>query len=120
MSTGAGEKAAQVHDDFFHAIMPMLIVNDGTLICMSTPFGKRGHFFEEWLGSNKDWKRIEITADKCPRITAEQLEAQKRSLGDMFFRIDFSYIPIADPIKGPFVQDRDFFIAADLGQFEDC
>lgn len=83
------DEAAQVNDDFYHAILPMLIVNDGQLVLMSTPFGKRGHFFEEWENGNPDWKRIQITADLCPRITAEQLEAQKRSLGDMYYRQEF-------------------------------
>ena len=83
------DEAAQVSDDFYHAILPMLIINDGQLICMSTPFGKRGHFFEEWINGSEDWKRIEITADKCPRIAEEQLEAQRRSMGDMFYRQEF-------------------------------
>ncbi len=83
------DEAAQVSDDFYAAILPMLIVNNGQLVCMSTPFGKRGHFFNEWESSGATWKKIEITADKCPRITAEQLEQQKQSLGDMFFRQEF-------------------------------
>lgn len=83
------DEAAQVRDEFYQAILPMLIINNGTLICMSTPFGKRGHFFEEWVAGGPEWKKIEITAEMCPRITAEQLEAQQRSLGDMFFRQEF-------------------------------
>ena len=83
------DEAAQVRDEFYQAILPMLIVNDGALICMSTPFGKRGHFFTEWVDGGSEWRRIEITAHKCPRITPEQLEQQQRSLGDMFFRQEF-------------------------------
>jgi len=83
------DEAAQVDDDFYHAILPMLIVNDGSLISMSTPFGKRGHFFEEWENGGDNWKRIQIPANLCPRITDEQLEAQRRSLGDMFFQQEF-------------------------------
>ena len=83
------DEAAQVSDDFYHAILPMLIVNNGILIMMSTPFGKRGHFFEEWENGGSRWKRIQIPADMCPRITEEQLEAQRRSLGDMFFQQEF-------------------------------
>lgn len=83
------DEAAQVSDEFYQAILPMLIINNGTFIMMSTPFGKRGHFFEEWAAGGADWQRIEITADMCPRITEAQLEAQRRSLGDMFFRQEF-------------------------------
>ncbi len=83
------DEAAQVSDEFYTAILPMLIINDGQLVCMSTPFGKRGHFFDEWEGGGPEWKKIEITADKCPRITPEQLEQQKRSMGEMFFKQEF-------------------------------
>jgi hypothetical protein len=83
------DEASQVKDDFYYAILPMLIINNGAFIAMTTPYGKRGHFFNEWTDGGEDWKRIEIPASKCPRITPEDLERQKRSLGSMFFRQEF-------------------------------
>lgn len=83
------DEASQVSDEFYQAILPMLIINKGQLICMTTPYGKRGHFFEEWVNGGDDWKRIQITAQQCPRMTEEQLEQQRRSMGDMFFRQEF-------------------------------
>ena len=83
------DEAAQVSDDFYQAILPMLIVNQGTMICMSTPFGKRGHFFNEWQNGGSDWQRIQVEATQCPRMTVEELERQKRAMGDMFFRQEF-------------------------------
>ncbi len=83
------DEAAQVSDEFHAAIMPMLIINDGQLISMSTPFGKRGFFHEAWENGGDEWKRIRVTAGECPRITPEQLEQQRRALGDMFYRQEF-------------------------------
>ncbi len=83
------DEAAQVKDDFYQAILPMLIINDGTFIAMSTPYGKRGHFFEEWTNGGDEWRKIAVTAEQCPRITPEKLEQQRRSLGDMFFRQEY-------------------------------
>ena len=83
------DEAAQVKDEFYQAILPMLIINDGAFIAMSTPYGKRGHFFEEWTNGGDEWKKIAITAEMCPRITPEKLEQQRRSLGDMFFRQEY-------------------------------
>ncbi len=83
------DEAAQVSDAFYQAILPMLIVNQGTMICMSTPFGKRGHFFNEWQNGGSDWQRIQVEATQCPRMTVEELERQKRAMGDMFFRQEF-------------------------------
>lgn len=42
------DESARVSDDLYRAVRPMLAVSNGRLILMSTPFGKRGHFFEEW------------------------------------------------------------------------
>ena len=83
------DEASQVSDEFYQAILPMLIINKGQLVCMTTPYGKRGHFFEEWVNGGDDWKRIQITAQQCPRMTEDQLEQQRRSMGDMFFRQEF-------------------------------
>lgn len=83
------DEAAQVKDEFYQAILPMLIINKGQLICMTTPYGKRGHFFNEWTGGGDEWKRIAITAEECPRMMEEDLERQRRSMGDMFFRQEF-------------------------------
>lgn len=83
------DESAQVGDDLFQSVLPMLIVNDGAFIAMSTPFGRRGHFYAEWAAGGNEWKRVEVTAEQCPRITAEQLEAQRQSMGDLFFQQEF-------------------------------
>lgn len=98
------DEAAQVSDEFYQAILPMLIINQGQLVCMTTPYGKRGHFFEEWTNGGDEWKRIEITATECPRMTAEQLEQQRRSMGDMFYRQEFE-CQFVDTVEQTFSYD---------------
>lgn len=98
------DEAAQVSDEFYQAILPMLIINKGQLVCMTTPYGKRGHFFEEWTNGGDEWKRIEITAAECPRMTAEQLEQQRRSMGDMFYRQEFE-CQFVDTVEQTFSYD---------------
>jgi hypothetical protein len=96
------DEASQVKDDFYYAILPMLIINNGVFIAMTTPYGKRGHFFHEWTNGGADWKRIEITAAQCPRISPEELERQRRSLGGMFFRQEFccEFVETVDTVFG--------------------
>src|SRR5215813_7298941 len=53
------------------AVRPMLAVSRGRLIALSTPFGKRGFFFEEWSDAARAWERIRITAEECPRISPD-------------------------------------------------
>ena len=96
------DEASQVKDEFYYAILPMLIINNGTFVAMTTPYGKRGHFFNEWINGGDDWKRIEIPATKCPRISPEELERQRRSLGSMFFRQEFNceFVETTDQVFG--------------------
>ena len=41
----------------------------GRLITLSTPAGKRGWWWEEWR-SDRPWRRFEVPASQCPRISA--------------------------------------------------
>ena len=83
------DEAARVDDDLYFAIRPMLAVSGGRLVLMSTPHGKRGHFFEAWENGGDEWKRIEIPASKCPRITSAFLEEERRQMGDWWFRQEY-------------------------------
>ena len=42
------DEASYVDDELYRSIRPMLAVSGGRLILLSTPFGKRGHFYETW------------------------------------------------------------------------
>jgi hypothetical protein len=83
------DEASRVDDDLYRAVRPMLAVSGGGLILMSTPFGKRGHFFEEWTAGGSDWKRVEVPAIQCPRISKEFLAEERRSLGEVWFRQEY-------------------------------
>lgn len=84
------DEAAQVDDAMTAAIRPMLAVSNGRLILMSTPFGRRGHFFEAWTnGSDDDWDRIEIKATECPRISPEFLAGELKALGPMLYAQEY-------------------------------
>lgn len=82
------DEASRVDDDLYFSIRPMLAVSDGKLILMSTPWGKRGHFFHEWTEGEK-WERVKITAEECPRISKEFLEEERKSLGEWFFMQEY-------------------------------
>ena len=83
------DEAARVVDELYFSVRPMLAVSGGRLILMSTPFGKRGHFFEEWTNGGESWERIMITAHDCPRISPEFLEEERQALGDWWFRQEY-------------------------------
>jgi hypothetical protein len=67
----------------------MLAVSDGTLWLMSTPFGKRGFFHEAWANGGDEWTRVAVPATECPRIKADFLEEERRTLGERWFRQEY-------------------------------
>jgi hypothetical protein len=79
------DEAARVPDDLYRAVRPMLAVSGGRLICLSTPYGKRGFFHDAWARGGSDWARIEVPADRIKRITLKFLEEELRALGDSWF-----------------------------------
>lgn len=82
------DEAARVPDDLYRAVRPMLAVSGGRLIALSTPFGKRGWFHEEWLGSNP-WHRVRVTAEECPRISPPFLAEERQALGERWYRQEY-------------------------------
>jgi hypothetical protein len=82
------DEASRVPDDLYHAVRPMLAVSQGRLMCLSTPWGKRGFFFQEW-SEGHGWLKIHITAEQCPRISAEFLEEERRSLPAWVFESEY-------------------------------
>ena len=83
------DEASRVPDDLYKAVRPMLAVSRGSLICMSTPYGKRGFFYEAWANGGDDWHRFEIPAEKVPRIQPAFLAQERRCLGDSWFRQEY-------------------------------
>jgi hypothetical protein len=82
------DEAARVDDGLYYAVRPMLAVSGGRLMMLSTPFGKRGVFFEEWT-DGEGWERYEVPASECPRIPSAFLEEERRSLPDWVYRQEY-------------------------------
>ena len=82
------DEAARVADELYFAVRPMLAVSGGALIMLSTPYGKRGVFYEEWTGGH-GWERYEVPASQCPRISEGFLEEERRVLPSWVFRQEY-------------------------------
>ena len=83
------DEAARVSDELYLAIRPMLAVSGGTLWLMSTPFGKRGFFYETWANGGPEWERVRATGYECPRIPRAFLEEEKEQMGERWFRQEY-------------------------------
>lgn len=89
------DEAARCDDELLSATRPMLATSNGRLIALSTPFGKRGWFFDAWTGSD-DWHRTKVAASECPRITQKFLDEELRELGQQRFNEEYG-LAFLDP-----------------------
>jgi hypothetical protein len=95
------DEAARVGDEIYLAMRPMLAVSNGTLWLMSTPFGKRGFFYETWIDGGDDWERVRVPAEECPRIRREFLEEERRTMGERWYRQEYE-CEFVDTVGGIF------------------
>lgn len=82
------DEASRIPDALYYSVRPMLAVSGGRLICLSTPFGKRGFFYEAWEGAGA-WEKTKITADQCPRISQEFLQEERETLGEYWYAQEY-------------------------------
>jgi hypothetical protein len=83
------DEASQVEDSMYKALRPMLAVSGGDLWLMSTPYGKRGFFYECWEHGGPEWLRVSVKATECPRIAASFLEEERREMGTAWFQQEY-------------------------------
>jgi hypothetical protein len=95
------DEAARVEDEIYLAIRPTLAVSRGTLWLMSTPFGKRGFFYETWANGGPDWERVRVPAEECPRIARAVLDEELRTMGERWFRQEYE-CEFVDSVSGIF------------------
>jgi hypothetical protein len=82
------DEAARVPDELLAATRPMLAVSNGDLFALTTPAGKRGWFYDQWM-RGVGWQRISIKSTECARISKEFLEQEREQLGPMMFAQEY-------------------------------
>jgi hypothetical protein len=107
------DEAARVPDSLYYSVRPMLAVSGGKLVCLSTPFGKRGLFHKEWT-EGQGWEKIQVTAAQCPRISEEFLAEERRTMPKAWFDSEYSCL-FTDTVDSIFLQaDIDAAMSADV------
>src|SRR5262249_29588723 len=95
------DEAARIEDELLAALRPMLATKNGRLVALTTPFGKRGWFYEAWTGGDQAWHRVRVPATDCPRITKEFLAEELRELGAQRFSEEYG-LEFLDPDEAVF------------------
>jgi hypothetical protein len=111
------DEAARVVDDLYFAVKPMLAVSRGRLLALSSPFGRRGWFFNEWEGG-QGWHKYTIKATECPRISPEFLESERQSMPRNWFESEYlcKFVEAEDSVFG--YDDVMAAISADIEPLE--
>jgi hypothetical protein len=82
------DEAAHVQDALYRAVRPMLAVSNGRTVLLSTPWGRRGFFYEAWF-RGRDWLKIEVPATQVSRISPAWLEQERLEREDAYFRREY-------------------------------
>lgn len=82
------DEAARIPDSLVAAVRPTLATTNGRLIALSTPAGRRGWFFTQWV-DGEGWSRASVKATDCPRITSEFLADERRELGEFIYLSEY-------------------------------
>jgi len=104
------DEASRVPDQLYGAVTPMLMVSrasglGGRIGLLSTPFGKRGFFYEEWIAGR--YKRFRAPWTECPRIKPEDVELERKRHGDLWVQQEYE-LAFLDQVQGGFF-DADAF-----------
>lgn len=83
------DEASRVEDSMYYALRPMLGVGKGDLWLMSTPFRKRGFFFEIWEHGEPEWFKLKASAEENPRVDAAFLAEELVELGEDLYRREY-------------------------------
>lgn len=82
------DEAARVPDDIFASVLPM-VASDGAIWALSTPWGRRGWFFEAWEDRTGLWESHKVTVHESGQYDAGRIAEVKAALGSFVFASDY-------------------------------
>jgi hypothetical protein len=83
------DEASRVPDDVYHAALPFLAATDGHLWLMSTPKGKRGFFYREWISPESGFHKVHSNVEEAPHIKRSFLDKQRATTPHEVFREEY-------------------------------
>ena len=82
------DEASRIDDSLISAVTPMLATTNGDLMALTTPFGKRGWFYDQWRNGT-GCERTRKTAADCPRISEAFLAKERHRLGPLMYSQEY-------------------------------
>jgi len=94
------DEASRMPDSLYGACMPFLATSNGALALLSTPWGRRGFFYDSYVHRD-EWHYVEVPATKCTRIDPTFLAEQRRKTGEWFYQQEWE-CQFNDSVTGAF------------------
>lgn len=82
------DEASRVDDDIFASVLPM-VASDGAIWALSTPWGRRGWFFELHEDERSGWERHKVTVYESAQYDAERIAEMRATVGSFAFASDY-------------------------------
>jgi hypothetical protein len=106
------DEAARIPDDTYQFLSATRATTRGALVALSTPWGKRGWFWEQWKrcqeaqeqGQPEPWHRVRVTAEQVDRIAPEWLEGERQDIGERMYSQEYG-CQFVDTIDAVFAYD---------------
>ena len=88
------DEAARLSDDLIAAVRPMRARKpEARFAMLSTAWSRTDPFWTVWSNGDPSWLRLKATADVCGLYSEEQLEQERRALGEIAFNREYLGIP---------------------------
>jgi hypothetical protein len=78
----------------------MLAVSGGRIAALSTPFGRRGWFWEAYQ-TDPSWRKWIITAEQAPRVLPFMEQERKNGMPERYLEQEF-FCRFLDPLDAVF------------------
>lgn len=82
------DEAAQIDDDIYAAIRPC-VASDGVMWALSTPWGRRGWFWQLHQDTGNGWKRHKLTVYESEQYSPDRIREIRADIPDSKFRAEY-------------------------------
>lgn len=97
------DEEAFIPDAVYNAIKPNIAARRGSIIEISTPFGKRGVFYQNYYSD--EYVQFSAKTSECPLVEKSFLESEKKRMSEVEYLQEY---------EGEFVEEVDVFFPRDL------
>ncbi|WP_454115699.1 terminase large subunit domain-containing protein [Microbacterium lacticum] len=85
------DEASRIPDDVFASVLPM-VASDGMILALSTPWGRRGWFYELHEDATNGWERHKVTVYESAQYSPQRIAEVRKALGSFVFASDYECV----------------------------